>query len=170
MHRLAPVLLLSGVALLVSWVTAPAAPSPSPIAAHDDAPIDQAAPIVADITQQVDRLKNRLEENPGFPAPERDPFRFGTKPQPPVSDAPPAPAAPVEPQTPPGPVLPKLLAIVANDVDGSVVRTAAFSVGDFVQVVKVGDAVGTFVVRSISADVAELADAATGTIYKISLR
>jgi hypothetical protein len=85
-----------------------------------------------------------------------------------VKEAPP-PAAPVEPMTPPGPVLPKLLAIVATDVDGSVVRTAAFSVGDFVQVVKVGDTLGPYVVRSISADVAELTDAATGTTYKISL-
>ena len=169
MHRLAPVLLLAGVALLVSWVTAPAAPSPTPLAAHDDTPIDQSVPLVADITQQVDRLKSHLDVNPGFPPPERDPFRFGTKPQPPVKETPP-PAAPVEPETPPGPVLPKLLAIVATDVDGSVVRTAAFSVGDFVQVVKDGDALGAFVVRSISADVAELADAATGTTYKISLR
>jgi hypothetical protein len=168
MHRLAPVLLLSGVALLVSWVTAPAAPSPSPLAIHEEAPLDQAAPIVADITAQVDHLKNRLETIPEFPQPERDPFRFGTPPPPPVKETPPVvDAAP--PAAPPGPVLPKLLAIVATDADGGVVLTAAFSIGDFVHVVKVGDTLGTFVVRSISAEVAELADSTTGTIYKILL-
>lgn len=168
MNRVALILLLSGFVLLLTWVVAPAAPSPSPLPAHAAAAVDQTAPLVAEMAAQVERMRNRLEEPQGFPPPERNPFTFGARrevvparPRLPV-------AAPEEP--PPPPPLPKLLAVVANDADGGVVLTAVFSVGDNVQVVKTGDTIGAFAIRSITADVVELVDPSTGAVHRMTLR
>jgi len=170
MHRVAPLLFLAGFVLLVSWVVAPAAPSPAPISAREEASAaDQVAPVLADVATQVDRLKSRVETAPELPQPHRDPFRFGARPAPaPAKTSAAVTEAPVE--TPPAPVLPKLLAIVENTTDGGSVRTAVFSVGDGVQVVKAGDTIGTFTVRSIGADVADIVETSSGTVFHISLR
>ncbi len=169
MQRVASLLLLAGAVLLASWIAAPAAPSPTPpLAAVAATPFDQARPIVAEVSAQLDRLRSRIEATPEFPTPERDPFRFAPRPEPTPKPRPAIveSAAPVEP---PAPVLPKLLAIVANEVDGVVVHSAVFSIGDGVRVVKVGETIGTFVLRGVSADVADLADAVTGTLYHVTL-
>ena len=168
MHRVAPLLLLAGVVLLVSWVVAPAAPSPTPIGPADAASsADQVSPVVADVAAQVDRLKRRIEITPDLPQPHRDPFRFGARPEP-VRVKTPVAETPVD--APPAPVLPKLLAIVANTTDGGLLRTAAFSVGDDVQVVKPGDTIGKFTVRSIGTDAVEVVEISTGASFRITLR
>lgn len=171
MHRLASILAFGGVALLVSWaVSAPAAPASAPPPALLVDALDQVTPIVANVNAQVDRMRERLASPPQFPAPERDPFRFGRRPESPrpaqvVIAAP--PPGPVEPA---GPELPRLVAITAETIDGSVVRRAVLSAGDSVSVVKVGDKIGLFFVRSISLDAAELVDVASSLTYRISLK
>jgi hypothetical protein len=170
MHRVAPLLLLAGVVLLVSWVVAPAAPSPAPIAAPGVSLVaDQLSPVLADVATQVDRLKNRLEITPDLPRSHRDPFRFGARPEP-VRMKSPAPVVEAADALPPPPVLPRLLAIVANTTDGGLLRTAVFSVGDEMQIVKPGDTIGKFVVRSIGTDVAEVVEISSGATFRIALR
>ena len=171
MHRAAPLLLLSGVALLVSWVLAPAAPSPNPLPSTPEmSAFDQTSmPIVNEMAAEVDRMKNRLDTPPSFPAPERNPFRFGERPEP-APRMRPAPVAAASPAESPALVLPRLLEIVATDGAETVVRTAAFAVGDDVRVVKIGDTIGGLVVRDISALVVELADPATGLTHHLTLR
>ncbi len=168
MHRVASILLAAGVVLLTTWVVAPAAPSPSPLPAHTDASLDQSAPIVAEVVAQVDRLRSRVEEPQGFPPPERNPFSFGAHPEPPARIRP-VMSMPVEPPPPPAPVLPKILAIIANEVDGGVTHNAVFSTGEDVLILKVGDVIGPFTIRSIAADVVELVDA-SGVMHRLPLR
>jgi hypothetical protein len=169
MQRLAQILLLAGGVLLATWVYAPAAPSPSPLPARAE-PVDQTAPLVAEMAAQVERMRNRLEEPRGFPPPERNPFTFGARRE--VAPARPRlpVAAPEEPLPPPAPVLPKLLAIAANDVDGGVSLQAVFSTGDNVKVLKAGDEIGPFLIRSITAEFVEIVEPVTGTVHRLTLR
>lgn len=170
MHRVAPILLLAGVVLLVMWDFAPAAPSPSPLPAHAATAVDQTAPLVAEMAAQTERMRNRLEERQGFPPPERNPFTFGARREV-VSTRPRVPVAVAEePPPPPAPVLPKLLAIVANDVDGVASLQAVFSTGDNVTVLKAGDAIGPFLIRSITAEIVELVEPVTNTVHRLTLR
>ena len=169
MHRVAPLLLLSGVVLLVSWVVAPAAPSPTPLVAPDvTTTSDQMSPVLSDVAAEVNRLKNRLETPPSAPEPHRDPFRFGPRPEP-VRPTTSASAVSDVAAPPPAPSLPKLLAIVDNTTDSGVIETAVFSIGDDLQVVKAGDAIGKFVVQKIGADAVELVDT-SGATFRIPLR
>lgn len=172
MQRVAQLLVLAGVILLATWVWAPAspAPAPEPRQPRDSSPPDQTAPILEDMAAQIDRLRERIEAPPNFPPPERNPFRFGTKPEPIAPKGRPTLPEAVEPPPPPAPVLPKLLAIVENDVDGVAVRTAVLSVSDDVQVVKVGDAIGRFLVKSIAAGSIELLESSSGTTFPLTLR
>ena len=168
MHRVAPILLIAGVVLLATWVVAPAAPSPSPLPARVEAPVDQTAPLVAEMAAQTERMRNRLEEPQGFPPPARNPFTFGARhdvvptrpraPEPAVAEAAPAPA------------LPKLIAIVTNVTDEAKSLQAVFSVGDDVKVMNVGDAVGVFLIRTITAESVELLDPVTNAVHRLSLR
>jgi hypothetical protein len=171
MHRVAPILLVSGFVLLLTWVAAPAAPSPTPLPAHASAAVDQTAPLVAEMAAQVERMRSRLEEPQGFPPPERNPFTFGarrevvpTRPRVPV-------AAPEEPPPPPpAPMLPKLLAVVTNNAGGVVSLQAVFSTGNDVTVLKAGDAIGPFLIRSITAEFVEIVEPLTNTVHRLPLR
>jgi hypothetical protein len=170
MHRVAPILLLSGGVLLATWVVAPAAPSPSPLPAHVAEPVDQTAPLVAEMAAQVERMRNRLDEPQNFPPPERNPFTFGARREV-VPTRPRLPVAAPEVPPPPPPALPKLLAIVANDAEGgAVVFTAVFSVGDNVQMVKAGDQIGALVIRSVTADGVELLEPVTSAVHRVTIR
>jgi len=169
MHRVAPILLASGFVLLLTWVAAPAAPSPSPLPAPAAA-VDQTAPLVAEMAAQVERMRSRLEGPQSFPPPERNPFTFGarhevvpTRPRLPV-------AAPEEPPPPPAPVLPRLLAVVSNDVDGVTSLQAVFAVNNGVQALKAGDAIGSYLIRSITTEVVELVEPLTNTVHRLTLR
>jgi hypothetical protein len=66
MNRVAFILLASGFVLLLTWVVAPAAPSPSPLPAHAVEAVDQQAPLVAEMAAQVERMRNRLESRRVF--------------------------------------------------------------------------------------------------------
>jgi hypothetical protein len=167
MNRLATLLLLGGVALLVSWAVAPAAPSgQTPRAAT---PCDQSSPVVAEVNAQGDRLRERLADTPKFPPPQRDPFRFGLRNErKPV--APPALETPEVALEPAALVLPKLLAIIADGARTSAALTAVFGEGESVRMLKAGDTIDAFVVRTIGTDFVELAEPATSKTHRLSLR
>jgi hypothetical protein len=170
MNRVAFILLASGFVLLLTWVVAPAAPSPSPLPAHTVEAVDQQAPLVAEMAAQVERMRNRLEGPQGFPPPERNPFTYGARREP-VPTRPRVPvAAPEEPPPPPAPVLPRLLAVVANDVDGVTSLQAVFAVNNGVKALKAGDAIGPYLIRSITEEVVELVEPVTNTVHRLTLR
>ena len=169
MSRVAGLLYLGGVIVLASWVWAPAAPVSPPPPATTSTKLDQSGTVVAEVNAEVDRLRERLAVPPQLPPPARDPFRYGERHEPRRPLAPPveAPAAPAEP---PAPRLPLLVAIAANTTDGVVTRTAVLAEGDGVRLVKAGDQIGRFVVRSVSADAAELFDPMTSRTHRIVLK
>ena len=174
MNRIASALLLGGGVLLTTWVVAPAAPAPSakPLTTAEVAALTQQAPIVAEVDAQVTRLRERLAAAPQFPPPSRNPFLFGRGPEPaspkvnvPVIAAP----APVEPDAA-APTLPRIVAVIGTATDGGLLRTAVLGIGDDVQIVKPGDVVLRFVVRSISADAVELVDPLSNATFRVVLR
>jgi hypothetical protein len=170
MNRLAVLLALVGVALLSNAVVAPAEPTPNFVEPPAVDPIYQKeAPVLAQMNAQVERLQQRTSPVPEFPETQRDPFRFGTRPEPPRPKTPVvATPAPVVEEAPV--ILPKLVAIVANATDGGLLRTAVLSFNDDVQILKPGETIGKFVVRAIAVDGADLVDPATGATFHISLR
>jgi hypothetical protein len=178
--RTASVLLFAGALLISQWVLSSAAPtnnsptsstssgSPTSALRSDLAAYEQAtAPIVAEISAQVDRLRERLSTPPAPPQPGRDPFRYGVRelPRPKVAQ----PEIPVAPPPPPAPELPRLIAITSEKTDAGVEWRAAFSNGDQILLLKAGDTIGPFAIRSVSEGVVELADPA-GTIHKLVLQ
>ena len=169
MNRAAAVLLVGGVVLLISWAVAPAAPVTSQRAAPQFASLDQSAPVIVEVNTQVDRLRERLSAPPQYPPPARDPFRFGHRPESP------RPSTPVEPEitaplAPPEPVLPVLVAIAASPSDGAVTRTAIFAEGEDVRLLKEGDTIGRFVVRTITATSADLFDPIANRTHRLDLK
>lgn len=169
MKRLAAIIVFAGAVLLSTHILAPAAPpKPLPeINAAELAAIDQTQSMVDEVNAQVDRLRERLSAPPGYPAPTRDPFRFGktVEPAPPK----PAPAPPPVAPAPAAPALPRLVAIVSDTTDAGSIRTAVLSVGEDVQIVKTGDSVSKLVVQSIGSDAIELADPVSGATFRILL-
>ena len=172
MKRLAAIIAFAGAVLLSTHILAPAAPpKPLPeINAAELAVIDQTQSTVDEVNAQVDRLRERLSPPPSYPAPTRDPFRFGKTVEPGTPKPAPAPPA-VAPAAPSAPVqvLPKLIAIVSDTTDAGSIRTAVLSVGDDVQIVRAGDSISKLVVQSIGVDVIELADPVSGSTFKILL-
>ena len=141
MQRIAAVLAAGGGVLLLTWMVSPAASAPT----RTDPPRtafhpDQSSAVVAEVNTQVERLRERLDTVPSFPPPSRDPFNFGRRaePRPPVVSNP-TPPVPAIVEAPPGPVLPHLVAIVASDEDGGVVRSAVISENDDVRFLKPGE-------------------------------
>lgn len=174
MNRIASALLLGGGVLLTTWVVSPAAPVPiaTPVTAADLAAVDQQAPIIAEVEAQVARLRQRLENPPQFPPPSRDPFRFGRRPEPasPKTSASPVAVPADQPAEVAAPELPRIVAMMVTATDGGLLRAAVLSVGDDVQIVKPGDVVSRFVVRSIAADAIELVDPVSKTTFRVVLR
>jgi hypothetical protein len=135
----------------------------------DLAAIVQDQPVVQQVDQQVERLRERLAHPPTYPAPTRDPFRFGQRTEPARPKTAVVPAA----ATPPAnsaPILPHLIAIATNAVDRTSVRSAVLAMGDDLQIVKAGDTYAKFLVRSIAADAVELSDPSTGEMFKLGLQ
>ena len=163
MRRAATFVTLGGIVALVSWTLArvsPFAQDPALVSALPSSP----ASALAQLDGEVGRLHDRAQLLEPFTPAERDPFRFGA---PPV--APPSRSTPPElpPSPRPAPALPKLVAITSKDTPGGAVRTAAFSVGDNVLLVRPGDTVGTLVVRAIADGFVELVDPASGIAYRV---
>ena len=171
MKRFGAILLFASAVLVSTYVLAPAAAPPRPpvVSAAELTAIAQAKPVVDAVDEQVDRLRDRLNSPPAYPAPTRDPFRYGARAEP----SRPKPSAPALAEhatvVPPPPTLPKLVAIATNVVEGTLVRTAVLSLGDDIQIVKPGDAYANFSVHSVGIDVVEITDA-NGKTFKISLQ
>jgi hypothetical protein len=79
-------------------------------------------------------------------------------------------AVPDEPAPAPAPALPKLIAVVSDDSDGATSLQAVFSVGDNVKVLKAGDAIGAFLIRTVTAEFVELLDPVTNAVHRLPLR
>jgi hypothetical protein len=167
MLRIASLTLVGGAVLLMTWVLAPAATRPQ----RAEAPIPTArglAPASSDLVdfqREIDRMRARLVTRHASPAPGRDPFRFGLRLDAPRHETRPPVAAP-----PPAPVLPRLIAILSDTVNGVVVRRAALAQDGAVRLAAVGDMVGALRLRAITPDGIELADPATSATFRISLR
>jgi outer membrane murein-binding lipoprotein Lpp len=175
MARFAAIVIFAGAVVLSTHMLARARTprvTARPVRVQDlAARLDQTSSVVTQMNAQVEKLRKRLAPPPAYPAPTRDPFRYG-KPIEPARPKPAAPVAPalVVPAEPPAPVLPRLVAITSNVVDGATVRSAVLAVGDDVHVFKVGDVVSPFEIHSIALDVVELIDSSTGATFKISLQ
>jgi hypothetical protein len=171
MKRLGAIALFAGAVLLSTHILAPAEPPPPPpeLNPADLAAIVQVRPVVEQVNQQVDRLRERLANPPTYPPPTRDPFRFGERAEPARPKTAQAPAAPAPPVKS-APVLPHLIAIATNAQEGDAVRTAVLALGDDLQIVKAGETYSKFLVGSIGADAVELSDPLTGSTFKLSLQ
>lgn len=165
MQRLAVALLLGGVLLLASWVVAGDPPPQSSQAPSAPRP-DQVTQLVDDVNQQVELLRQRLELERGFTAPNRNPFTFDAGVAPPVAVAPPVdPVAAPEP-----PAMPQLVAILTDKIEGGVARRAVFSVNGTVRILKVGEAVDRFEVVRIDADGVDLKGPDTPATVRLSIK
>jgi len=180
MARLRLALLLGGTVLLMSYINAPAAPTPAPARAADNelraidamaavaqAATKETAPI-DDATQETARLRARLAVVPEKPVTQRDPFSFGTasrKTKRAVVAPEPEPVAPEV--APPAPLVwPRLVALLTDN--GKI--TAVIGVGDSVEMLKAGDTAGGFLVREITATSIEVVHVATSVATRLTLR
>ena len=170
MARLRLALLLGGTVLLMSYINAPAAPTPAPVrpTENDLRAIDAMAPVVEDATQETARLRARLAVVPEKPVTQRDPFSFGTasrKTKRVVAAPEPEPVAPEV--APPAPLVwPKLVALLTDN--GKI--TAVIGVGDSIEMLKAGDTAGGFLVREITATSIEVVHVATSVATRLTLR
>lgn len=181
MKRMASALTFSGVLLLANWVQAPAAPVRDLVAlgAADVADAEQAAqsltPVARQIDQDADRLRQRLVAQVPFAEPARDPFRFKGKGSEPFStESREKGSDPVVLKSPASPqiVMPVLVGVIEDVVDGVANRTAVLSMGDDMAIVKIGQSFVRFVVRAIGAASVELADVTSPnrTVVTITIR
>lgn len=174
MSRLRSALLLGGTVLLMSYISAPAAPTPAPAPATQTQmrAIDAMAPVGEAATQETARLRARLAVVPDKPVTQRDPFSFGTKSRMPkrVVAAPEpeavAPPASIDVAPPPPLVWPKLVALLTDNGK----TTAVLGVGDTVEMLKAGESAGGFLVREITSTSIEVVHVATSVATRLTLR
>ena len=171
MSRLRSALLLGGTVLLMSYISAPAAPTPAPARATETEmrAIDAMAPVAEAATQEAARLRARLAVVPEKPVTQRDPFSFGTTPRVPKRViAAPEPEPVVSDAAPPPPPLvwPKLVALLTDN--GKI--TAVIGVGDAVEMLKAGETAGGFLVREITSTSIEVVHVATSVATRLTLR
>jgi hypothetical protein len=169
MSRLRSLLLLGGTVLVMSYISAPASPTPPPHAPSEAQvrAIDAMAPVAMTATQEAAQLRARLAILPQNPQPRRDPFTFGSTPRAPKRVIPVEPAPVVEVIAPaPALMWPKLVALLTDN--GKV--TAVLGLGDTVEIVKAGDSMGGFLVREITASAIEVVHVATSTSQRLTLR
>ena len=165
-------LLLSGALLLVTWLAAPASSAPPAQATPLVRTIDEVKPVLDDVNEQVDRLKERLAGQVEYPTPTRDPFRFAE------------PVRSVRPESVPEfvrqlesmmvsaePAWPRLVAILSSHTDGQPSLRAAFSTSDErIAIVSAGGSVGGFTVADVTSDSIRLTDPVTGQSTRITLQ
>lgn len=176
-------LLVTSSALLVSWLSAPASPTPEPAAAQppaaDAPPVgrDATAELAFDVVRETERLRQRVETAPGPRRSGRDPFAFGAAPRavprpartiapPPAADVP----AVAERPSPAARPLLRLIGIAERQQDGALLRSAILSGTGDVYIVGVGDEVlGRFVVSAVDAGAVELSDSVTRASVRLAL-
>jgi hypothetical protein len=172
MKRVASFVLLGACVFFATRLFAPAEPRRAPAQQPATRPAPTTTSDDRDLAAQVDRLRERLTNPPALPPSSRNPFEFGAPAR--VAEAagaPPAPsvAAPPQPVAAREPDLPKLVAIATDVVNGASVRTACLSLDDGVALVRGGESIGPFVVRTIEADGVDLVFAPSGAVYRLKL-
>jgi hypothetical protein len=171
MHRVAPLLFLGGVLLLVTSLRAPAASVPG-VAAPMPADYfdEQATGVLVAVEQEAAKLRDRIDRPVEAPVAERNPFRFGDRPD--EADAGVGPgaldAAPVE-LPPPVLVLPRIVAMTTAAGESPVRRAFVAFEGTVVEVAA-GSVIGDFVVQTIGVTVIEVRHEPTGETHVIHLR
>ena len=169
MSRLRSLLLLGGTVVAMSYISAPAAPTPTPQPPSERQlrAIDEKTPVAEDAVQETAKLRARLAVLPQNPQPQRDPFTFGATPRAPkrVTTEPPEV---VIPETPPPPpiMFPKLVALLTDN--GQI--TAVLGIGDSIEMLKAGESAGGFTVREITSSSIEVVHVATSTVQRLTLR
>jgi hypothetical protein len=178
-------LLVTSSALLVSWLSTPASPTPDAAAPQVPAvesrpPARDAATVLAlDVARETERLEQRMVEAPGPRRSGRDPFAFGMAPRASRPDVPPprpaglaaggedgVPAALAVPAPQAGPAL-RLIGIAERRLAEGVQRSAILSGASDVYIVSEGDElIGRFVVGAIGEGAVELRD----TVSEAQLR
>lgn len=170
MHRLTSALLLGGAVLLTSYISAPAAPTPAPVraSAAEIGAIAELAPLAGDAAQETERLRARLAVVPDKPAPQRDPFRFGSAPRPARRAASSIAPESTEPVIDAVPAIawPKLVALL-TEKDAI---TAVLAVGDAVEMLKAGETTGGFLIREVTSTAIEVVHVATSVTTRLALR
>ena len=161
MQRFAVALLIGGTLLLASWVLA----GDPPQRKARPEPSEPAAPVVAEMNAQVDRLRERLSVERRFSSPTRDPFHFTAR----VEPAPVAPPPAPEPVAAPAPP-PQLVAILTDKSNDGVTRRAVFSLNGTVQIVKPGDTIDRFVVGRVDADSVELTERGSAVPLRLTIK
>jgi hypothetical protein len=163
-------LLLAGATLLVTWLVTPAASAPPPQTPAPRTPLDDAAPILAEVNAQVLELRDRIGARPVYSAPVRDPFSYTARARRSlavhavnVSDA-------VPPPVPPAPIPPALVAVLSADATNPRRAVLAAPDGDDVQFVVTGGTIGRFAVREIQDDFVVLVDSETNATTRLTLR
>lgn len=167
--------LLGGATLLAAWFAAAAGtgggnqtesarPAPTPTAQVD--------PAIAEVLEQAEGLRARLDSAPRPQEPSRNPFTFKVEARRPVSE-------PVVEQAPPLPTLSALaprpaltlVGIGSTTTGESTTRTAIISgLGDLF-LVKVGEEVaGRYRVNAVGEDAVELVELSGGTPFTLVLR
>lgn len=172
MPRMTAAVVSGAAVVLLTWVSAPAAPTPmpAPIPADVIAAIDALAPLASEVGQETEKLKARLETVVAPPSPRRDPFAFGEpRPRPrPVAVDEDATAPAPEPVAPPDPgILWPSLAGLFSDNGTS---TAVLAIDDTVEFVSVNQRIGDFVVVTIGAASIELRHVTRNASKTLTLR
>lgn len=166
-----------GVLLLLAWLASavgvPDAPPPPPEQA-EPAGSARLAALRADVEKQSSRLRERLAAAPAPVPPDRNPFRFASRPVH-AERVRAASVAPPEPDvvgsTQPEAVL-VLIGIAERRQNDALVRTAIISgaADDLLLVTEGQEVAGAYRVRSVSATAVELEHIATGEIRRLYLQ
>jgi hypothetical protein len=144
--------LAAGALLIATKLASPAGSSPAP-QAPDDSPRDQLPRELISINRDVERLRKRLPPAPDLAPSVRDPFDFRRGSRRPVANARDANGGPDAPVVP---TLPRLVAIL-HAADAADSPTAVLTMGDGVEIYKVGDRAGDLRVTAITAGTVVLA-------------
>ena len=174
MKRFGAIGIFAAAVLVSTHVLAPASAPPRqrPATPADLAAVVQSAPVVEQVDAQVERLRERLNTPQPYRPPGRDPFRFA------AAAGKPAASQSVPPAVAPASAtleshdasLPHLIAIATSVDNGALRRKAVIAVGDDVEIVQPGDALGKFFVLTVGIDTVELADPSAFRTFKISLQ
>lgn len=164
--------LVGASALVAAWLTAATTTRQVEHRGLSPRPIHSAvksSPLTLDLSAEVDRLRQRLDEAPVPRERARNPFKLG-------ATLPLIPTAQAAVSTPP-PVMPvssklavTLVGIAENQTSEGPDRTAILSSMGEVMLVGTGDLVGDrLTVDEVLPDAVDLSDPETGTVYRLRL-